>query len=98
MGYFSSVRTEVILCSSSSSSSSTLRLHIGKSSFDFVFEEELVAGIALDLAFRAAGILPLAGSLAFWYGCVPGRDYDPLPGGDNLAGCFALSLFSVGLI
>ncbi len=65
VGYFSSVRTEVTLCSSSSSSSSTLRLRIGRSSFDFVFEEELVAAIALGLAFGAAGILfPLAGSLA----------------------------------
>ena len=65
VGYFSSVKTEVTLCSSSSSSSSTLRLRIGISSFDIVFEEVLVAGIALGLAFGAAGILfPLAGSLA----------------------------------
>ena len=93
MGYFSSVKTEVSLCSSSTSSSYTLRLRIGISSFDFIFEEVLVAGIAFGLAFGAAGVLfPLAGSLADavdWTALATLEGtmiYDPLPGGDSLAG------------
>ena len=55
MGYFSSVKTELSLCSLSTSSSCTLRLQIGISSFHFDFE---------DLAFGAAGVrFPLADSL-----------------------------------
>ena len=68
MGYFSSVKTEVTLCSSSMSSSSTLRLRIG-ASFDFVFDIVLVAEIALGLALEVAGIrFPFAASLADGWG------------------------------
>ena len=55
VGYLSSVKTEVTLCSSSMSSSSTLRLRIG-ASFDFIFDEAIEAGIALGLALEVAGI------------------------------------------
>ena len=68
VGYFSSVKTEVSLCSSSMSSSSTLRLRIG-ASFDFVFDEALVAGTALGLVLEVTGIrFPFAASLADGWG------------------------------